>query len=179
MLSDVEHVERVRNLPLRQQVIYRVATVGMLIMMLLAALLVAIVIALVGNAVFFNEAISVANGIIIGMPAGLALLMTLGLSNNPIIPGLRLAVAARQAARRGLVTGFVSGALFGMLWYFIFRQGAVYYEAWDYLFHPSLLLRGLVFGLAVGPAFALFKAVGTVLGDVVLHYLSVQARQIR
>lgn len=177
MLSGVEHIEQVRTLPLRQQVIYRLGTVAALVLALLVGLLLAVVIALVGNAVFFAEDITPANALLVGLPAALALLMTLGLSNNRIVPGQQLGAAARQAARRGLVVGFIVGALFGLLWYFIFRQGAVYFEAWDYLFHPSLLLRGLVFGLAVGPAFALFKAVGTIAGDVILQRIHVPLKQ--
>lgn len=171
MIHVVEQVELLRHLPTGKQLVYRAALVLLLTAMLLFSIALAIVLAVLLTTLVFGTEVTIEGSLTIGFPVAVAFLGTIGFSSSQAVPGQRLWTVAWVTARGGLINGLISGLIFGVLWYFLLGFGAFVREDWAYLFRPQLMLYGLLFGLALAPTFAVFKAFATVLPDALLHWL--------
>lgn len=172
MIHVVEQVELLRDLPTGKQLVYRAALVLLLTAMLLSSIALAIALAVLLTSLVFGTEVTIEGVLTSGFPVAVAFLGTIGFSSSQTVPGQRLHTAAWLSARSGLINGLISGLVFGVLWYFLLGFGAFVREDWAYLFRPQLLVYGLLFGLALAPTFAVFKAFATVLPDALLHWLN-------
>lgn len=172
MIHVVEQVELLRALPTGKQLTYRSFLVLGLTLMLLVCITVAITLTLLLMRLVYQAPLDLQQIVTVGFPVAVAFVATIGVSGSQAIPGQPVRLIALHTARRGLLNGLLCGLVFGVLWYFLLGFGAFAREDWAFLFRPQLLVYGLIFGLAIAPAFAIFKAFATVLPDMLLVWLS-------
>lgn len=172
MLNSTEYFDRVRRLPTHLQLSYRVSVAVAFTAVFFACIALAVAVTVIGVHLAWDIRINMDMILSFGLPAVLAFLNTIGMTRFMHQPGQQTRAVLRRAAISGLRSGFIGGAVFATLWYLILRMGAIYYLDWEFLFHPSILVHAVIVGLALALAMAGFRALTSVLGDLMLRPFS-------
>ncbi len=171
MLSKVEHIERLRELPpgrrLRYSLVLALAVAGAFV----GSIALAIVLAVILFTLINGSAPTTEDTVALGVPIVIGFLAAIGFSSNPFVPGQTVQQAARRAARFGVVNGFIAGLIFGILWSIIAGLTAVRFERWDLIFRQEVLIFGLALAVAISPAVAIYRAVTSVIESVALNFV--------
>jgi hypothetical protein len=169
MLSKVEHIERLRELPAGQRLRYSLVLALAVAAAFVGSIALAILIATLLFTIINGSAPTVEDGVALGVPIVIAFLAAIGFSSNPFVLGQTVQQTARRAARFGLINGFFTGLVFGILWSIIAGLTAVRFERWDLIFRQEVLIFGLALAIAISPALAIYRAVTSVIEAVALN----------
>lgn len=177
MLSNIEHSEILRTLPPAQRLRYSLSLILCVAGAFLVTLILAIGLALLFVRLFNPEPLRIEEVTIIAIPVVIALLLALGITRNPsregVPPGQTVVSLARAAARRGFINGIVTGVIMGIVWSLIFQVDAIYFGVWGVQFNTNaILFRAAMLPIAIAPALALFRAITSVIDDILLRQVA-------
>ncbi len=171
MLSHVEHVERLRALPVAQRLMYTLVLSLVVATTFVGSIALAILIAASLFIVIDGVPPTLEDLIVLGVPIILAFIAAIGFTGNPYSVGQTVQQTARKAARFGVVNGFVTGVIFGVLWSILAGLTAVRFERWDLIFRREVVIFGLALAIAISPALGLYRAVTSVIEAVALNFI--------
>jgi hypothetical protein len=183
--SRIEHFEQVRTLPLGKRFIYTIS---------FYALMIAAFVICAGLAVLANTAIYL---LVVGelrMPDDLLLLLLpivstlmvcIGFVGKPlpesIPPGETLDKYVQRAAGNGLVSGFIVGLVFGLVWAVTIRIGAIYIQLNTLLgqqvFIDEIISFAVIVAVTMAPTYSLYNAFTSAVGHLLLH--AIDQRPVR
>lgn len=177
LLSQIEFSEKLNTLPTAKRLAYALlstlALVGLFIAaILLSAVLMALLSIPLGAPITEPEQVAL---MLIPLIGALMIAVGFGGSAMPetVLPGDTLGRNARRAARGGLITGLLVGFFFGLIWGTAIRLHLIL-QVVNPIDPGTLATEILIFGIAMGvvvaPCFALFQAISSVMGTVMLTW---------
>lgn len=174
MLSNIEQTEILRSLQPTQRLRYSLTLILWISGTFLGTVALAVFLATLFVSILNPEPLRVEEVIVIAIPVVLAFLLAIGMTRNPsrdtILPGQTAASLARAAARRGFLSGVIVGVVFGVVWSLIFQIDAIYFGVWGVQFNTSVMVfRAVMLATAVAPTLAIFRAVTSVIDDILLR----------
>ncbi len=158
MLSSVELNERVRSLKLAQRLGYSLGVAAAFVLAYLAAMAVGIVLAVLLVLVVSGGPLVVPDDIL-AMALPIFVIFTFavgmaGLGTRESAVGQPLGRVAGWAMRGGFLAGLAAGMVFGVFWSVILQANPLLFAA--------------IIGLAVAPAFALFRGMISIIEPLLL-----------
>jgi hypothetical protein len=178
MYSRIEHTEKVRSLPFRQKILYKVIFVlmtlgGFMLAVGLLALATVIVFSMIAGEQLNMDAILVTL-----LPILVVFMTAVGMSGNPakevVTVGDTVLNRFRGKTMESLFTGFVCGVIFGVMWGFLIRLQEIYLQAFPQSVKPEVALDQVIItcvaiALVIAPVFAIFQGFSSVIGHLALH----------
>jgi hypothetical protein len=180
LLSRIEHVEAVRNLPFGKRIAYILISGFSIVLVFLLLVVLAISTANIAFSILIGEATSIDDALLLAMPVATAFMVSIGFSGNPVAesvaPGDTLQRTIKRAARSGFINGLISGFVFGLVWSMAIRIGALYIQL-NTRFHSEvylseILLYCVMMALIIAPTFAVFRAFTSSVGHITLYVVS-------
>jgi hypothetical protein len=177
LLSQIEFSEKLNTLSPARRFLYAIisalALMGLFVaMIVLSAMLMALLSIPLGAPITEPEQVAL---MVIPLIGALMICIGFGGSTMPetVLPGETLTRNARRAARGGLITGALVGFFFGLIWGTAIRLHLILQVV--IAIDPGtlageILIFGIAMGLVVAPCFALFRAISSLIGTVMLDW---------
>ncbi|MBC8172127.1 MAG: hypothetical protein H7X77_10660 [Anaerolineae bacterium] len=177
LLSQIEFSEKLNTLSPARRFFYAIVSaltfVGLFVaMIVLSAVLMALLSIPLGAPITAPEQVAL---MVIPLIGALMICIGFGGSTMPetVLPGETLTRNARRAARGGLITGALVGFFFGLIWGTAIRLHLILQVVIAIdpgTLATEILIFGVAMGLVVAPCFALFRAISSLIGTVMLDW---------
>ena len=175
--SRIEHVEQVRTLPLGKRFVYTLSFYTLMTAAFVLCAGLAVAVNIVFYTVFVGSFRIPDDLLLLLLPIVSTLMVCIGFVGKPlpesIPPGETLDKYVQRAAGSGLVSGFIIGLVFGLLWAIAVRMGAIYIQLNTLLgqqvYIDEIISFGVIVAVTMAPTYALYNAFTSAIGHLLLH----------